>query len=178
MVALDFILLIPLLWGAYKGYEKGFLLEVVTILAFVVALLGGFKLLYLGMDLLSNEFNIQGPMLPYIAFVIIFIGIVLLIHMLGKVLKKILDLTLLGSVDNIIGAFLGMLKWAFGFSAILWVTNAFGMTFPEAWTQGSYLYPFILYFADTVAKYAAVVLPFLQDLFNAIKELLSSSEAI
>ena len=141
-------------------------------MAFILAIIGGFKLLQIGMDFLDNLFNISGEVLPYVSFIAIFIAIVLLVNLLGKILKKVLDLTLLGAVDNLAGAILAVIKWAFGLSVILWLTSTFGMELPEEWTAGSWLYPNILPFAPKAVSYITAVMPFAHDLFDMIKEML------
>ncbi len=177
MNTLDIILLVVLLFAAYKGFNRGFLLEIIAILAFVLAVLGAFKLLHWGMALLSESFNIHGEILPYLAFLLIFMGIIILVNILGKFLKKIVDMTLLGPVDSIAGAVVSMLKWAFGLSVIFWLSSSFGFTFPESWTGHSLLYPFLLTFAPQIVDLLSGVLPFTDDLFQMIRELLEGDPA-
>lgn len=177
MSTIDIILLVPLIFGAYQGFKKGFLLEVIAILAFVLAIVGGFKLLHIGMDMLNDNFNISGKLLPYIAFVIIFLAIILGINLLGKALKKIIDLTLLGTVDNLAGLVVSVFKWAFGLSIILWLTDSFGVALPEKWTEDALLYPLILPLAPKVVDLLSGFMPFAHDLFDMIKELLQGDTA-
>ena len=123
MKLLDIIILVPLLWGAYKGFTKGFVMEIVSLLAFVVAILVAFKTLHLGIELIRPYISAES-FLPLISFVIIFIGVVLLINLAGKLIKKFLDITLLGKVDDIAGAVLGAFKWAFGLSTHFMVNES------------------------------------------------------
>jgi len=146
-------------------------MELATVLAFVLAIIGGFKLLHWGMDLLDQHFEINGNILPYIAFILIFIGIVLLVNLIGKMLKKVLDMTLLGSVDSLAGALVGLLKWTFGVSVILWLTTNVGLLIPTAYISDSLLYPYIINIAPTVVEYVAILWPLAEDIFHPIKEL-------
>ena len=50
-------MLVPLVFGAVMGFRKGFLLEIVGILAFVLGIIGGFKLMELGMTYLDDYFE-------------------------------------------------------------------------------------------------------------------------
>jgi membrane protein required for colicin V production len=168
---IDIIILIPLIYGTYRGFKKGFLMELATILAFVLAIIGGFKLLHWGMNLLDQHFDINGNILPYLAFILIFIGIVLLVNLIGKALKTVLDMTLLGSVDSLAGAIVGLLKWTFGVSVILWLTTNVGLLIPTAYINESQLYPYIVNIAPTVVEYVAILWPMAEDIFHPIKEL-------
>ncbi|MDX1629216.1 MAG: CvpA family protein, partial [Fulvivirga sp.] len=166
MSTFDIILLIPIAFGAYQGFRRGFLLEVIAILAFILAVIGGFKLLHMGMDFLDSHFDISGQWLPFLSFILIFILIILSVNLLGKGLKKVIDLTILGVIDNIAGLIISVLKWAFGLSVVLWLLDAFGANPPEEWITGSILYPIILPLAPKVVDYLAGLMPFAHELFD------------
>ena len=68
MKTIDLLILFPLLIGAYTGYKRGLLLEIVAILAFVIAVVLGFKLLDYGLDFLSPYVGGSNRFLPYFAF--------------------------------------------------------------------------------------------------------------
>ncbi len=173
MGTLDFIFLAPLLFGAYRGYQKGFVLEIIAIISFVLAIIGGFKLMHWGMEMLDKYFDIGGNILPYISFIVIFIGIILIVNLIGRFVKKIIDLTLLGSVDNLAGALLSVVKWAFAISILLWLTSSFGIEFSQEWRENSILYSYLLSFAPTVVDYCSGLMPFAHDLFDHIQQMLS-----
>ena len=177
MSIFDIVLIGLLAFGAFKGYRKGFLLEAVAILSFVLAIIGGFKLLHWVMSLLDERFEINGELLPYISFILIFIAIVIAVNFIGKFLKKILDMTLLGSIDNLAGALLAVLKWAFGISIVLWLSNSFGISLQGSWTEGSLLYPYLLTLAPQLVDIISQVMPFASDLFDTIQELLKGDSS-
>ncbi len=177
MNTLDIVILVPILFGAYRGYQKGFVLEIIAIISFILAIIGGFKLMHWGMDMLDQYFDINGELLPYISFLVIFIGIILLVNLLGKGMKKIIDLTLLGTVDNFAGAVLSIIKWVFGLSILLWLTTSFGIAPSEEWIDGSFFYPFLLAFAPMVVEYTTSIMPFAHELFDQIQQMLSGDSA-
>ena len=147
MSTVDIVLIILLLYGGYRGYKKGLLLEVIAIAAFILAIIGAFKLLHEGMAFLDQHFSISGQILPYLAFILIFILIIILVNMLGKWVKKVIDMTLLGSFDNFAGGIIGILKWAFALSILIWITTSFNVSLSEQWTSGSVIYPYVEVFA-------------------------------
>ena len=115
--------------------------------------------------------------LPFVSFLVIFITIILLVNIIGKLFKKIIDLTLLGSIDNLAGALLSALKWVFGISVLLWLTSSFGITPDEAWTEDSFLYEKVMVAAPWFVDKVSVVVPYAHDLFDQIKALLSSGDS-
>ncbi len=148
------------------------MLEIIGILAFVLAIIGGFKLMEYGMTYLDDYFEDFDNLLPFISFLVIFLGILILINMLGKVVKKMIDLTLLGGVDNFAGAIIGIAKWAIGLSIVLWLTHHYGIELPGQ-NEDLVLYPFLTDLAPNVIESAGVILPFAEELFDSIKDLIS-----
>lgn len=175
MNILDLIILIFLLFGAFKGYKRGFVLELIAILALFLGVIGGLKLLHWGMDILKANFEINSLILPYITFVLIFIAIIFLVNFIGKAVKKVLDLTLLGSVDNLAGALIGILKWALALSILIWISNSFGIYLPEHFKEKANLYPLVSSFAPTLVGYLTTLFPFIEDLLELIHDFIQSN---
>ena len=144
-------------------------MEIVSILAFIIAIIGGFKLLHEGIEFLQVHFHLSGKLLPYLSFLIIFIGIIILMNILGKVLKKVIDMTLLGGFDNVAGGLMGVFKWAFGLSVLIWIFNYFEINIVETYADEASVYPLIASFAPKVVEYISVILPFASDLFSSVE---------
>jgi len=151
--------------GAWSGYRDGFLMGLITMLALVLGVFIAFKFTGEGMLLLQDEFNADKHMLPYITFFIIFVIVVVLVTWLGKAIRKSIDKTFLGRVDEIFGSLLGALKAVFMLSVLLWIADSFKMSLHRDWTEGSYLYPFTVHFAPGLARWLAQFLPFLREIF-------------
>lgn len=169
MKTLDIIILIPLLIGAYKGYKKGLLREIVSIVALVLAIVLGFKLLDWGIDALAPYFEDWGKFLPIAAFILIFIGVIVAVNIIGRIIKTVLDMTLLGGLDSFSGGVLGILKWAFGVSVVLWLGQSIEISVPEQMEEGTHIYPLVASIAPYVFDAVSVYLPFIQELFDTLK---------
>jgi len=148
-------------------------MELIAILAFVLGIVGGFKLIHLGIDLLDEY--ITSEILPFLSFVLIFIAIVVLVNLLGKLLKEVIHLTPLGSVDSLVGAFIGLLKWAFGISVIAWIFSSFNVQLPAETVDGSTIYPIVVSVAPCIAEQISIIFPFLDQAFESIKQQLNIS---
>lgn len=172
MKTLDIILLVPLVFGAVLGYRKGLLIELIGIVAFVLAIIAGFKLMEVGMVYLDQYIEGFNELLPFLSFIIIFLAIIILINMLGKLLKKMIDMTILGGFDSIAGAIVGIAKWAIGVSILLWLCNNFGFELPGQ-NEELVLYPYLAELGPNIIASLDAVLPFAQDMLDSIKELLS-----
>ncbi len=161
MKILDFLLLIPLLWGAVNGYRKGLLVEIIGVFAFVVAMIVGFKFLGLGMEILEPHIGhtLARRILPFIGFSVIFFPTIFLLNQFGYSIRKSLRYSLLGTFDSLAGASVGLFTWIFGTSVFFWLLGTMGVNIPEHRTQETYVYPFIVPVAPTVITAAVEWMP-------------------
>jgi membrane protein required for colicin V production len=171
---LDIILIILFAFGAYHGYKKGLILELITIIAFILAIIGGFKLIHIGMEYLSRMYDGFGSFLPFVAFLVIFVLIIILVNTIGSILKKIIDWTPLGVVDNFAGALLGILKWALGVSIVFWVITTLNFDFISDSVQNSKILPFTNKILTSVGDFISTIFPSFDDFINTLKELFES----
>jgi membrane protein required for colicin V production len=172
MSTVDFILLGLLALGAISGYRTGLIIEVIAIVALVLGIVGGIELLHVGMDLLASWYNGFGPLLPIFAFLLIFVVIMILVNLLGRILKRVVDWTPLGVFDNIGGAALGLLKWALGLSIVLWIFSGLGIDLPESMMNNSTVYPVVESIAPKTIDLISAVFPGFRDMVNGLMEFL------
>lgn len=171
MKGIDICILLPLIWGAYKGYRKGLITELGTLFVFILATIFSFKLLekvigYLK-PYISNE-----SIIPVVAFLITFIGILIGGTLLIKAVKKFLDFSLLGSLDDLAGGILGVLKWTYILSIILWLINEGGISLPSNFTQDAVLYPYLLTFGPVLIDFTSAIFPLTKDIVQSITNLI------
>jgi len=166
VTAVDIGILIFLGIGAFQGFKSGLLMQLLGIIAFFVAIIGGFQLMYWGAELLSGFVDGYENVLPFIAFFVVFIGTMVLINLIGKGLKSLLDMTLLGSFDNIAGMIIGIFKWTLILSLLIWVIETFAAFQLERLSGDSTLYPYVASFAPFLLDVFSGVLPAFQDFMD------------
>ena len=161
----DLLLLIIFIIGSYYGYKGGFLIELFSILSIILGVLGGFKLMGYVMVYLQDEFHADKATLPYIAFIIVFVAIVIVVRLIGRMFKLSVDKTFLGSMDKIMGAVLGMFRAAFMCSVIIWIADSLRFAPPDGWIKDSWLYPVTASVAPVIANWAGSFIPFFREIF-------------
>lgn len=166
MSAVDIALIIIFSIGAFSGYRKGFLLELFSLLAVVLGILAGFKLMGVAMLMLGKHYSIDEKVLPYVAFAVVFFLVMIIVSLLGKLLKSSLEKTVLGSADQLAGSVLGLAKTTFMVSVLIWIASSLEVNIPEHWSEDSWLYPFTAKLAPTVTSWIAEVFPVFSDLFG------------
>ena len=166
MSPIDIVLLLCLVFGAWNGYKEGFLMELISLVAILLGVLGGFKLMGEGMLFLQDRFNADKSTLPYISFIAIFIIIVVLVRLLGRMVKHTIDKSFLGTVDQAMGAMLGAFKTLFMLSIALWIMDSLKITPRASWTDESWLYPFTAHVAPRTAEWIGGFVPVFKEIFT------------
>lgn len=120
---IDVVLGIPLLWGIYKGFTKGFIIEIASIFAIVLAIWGAVHLAHYSSHFLVKKFDIDSNWLPQASFVFVFLLIVITIFLLAKLLETIVNIMQLGIFNKLAGAVFGFLKYALLLSVLIYGIN-------------------------------------------------------
>lgn len=107
---LDILLLLPLLYGAYKGFSRGFVIEVATLLGLILGVYIAIKFSDYTENILRDFLDISSKYLSYIALSVTFLLVVVAIYLLGKMLTKLVDIVSLGLVNKLLGTVLGVAK--------------------------------------------------------------------
>jgi membrane protein required for colicin V production len=121
MNLLDLLFLIPLAFFLITGFKKGLIVEVFSVIAFIVAIIGALKLS--NALLISSGLEMNSKWLPYIAYVIVFLAIFLLIIFLARLIQKVLKTAQLNIFNRIAGALFGVVKVILLYSLLLWLTD-------------------------------------------------------
>ncbi len=146
---IDIIVLIPLLWFAYKGFNAGFVRELISVLAILA---GAYSIRY--SDVVAEWIN-NDKISQEDYYIITFILAVILVTILGRIAEKIIKLVIPDLLNNIAGALFGALKVGLFFSVILFFINTIGFSetlISEETKEKSLTYPYIEKIVPTVAN--------------------------
>jgi membrane protein required for colicin V production len=117
------------LFGAVKGFFKGFIIEAASIVALIVGILGALLFASTIGGLLSTYFDFDTIPPTGIIFALIFIVIIISINLLAKLLTNVIKMAALGLINRIFGSLFGGLKFAIVLSALLLLLNQFSFLF-------------------------------------------------
>ncbi len=175
MNTVDIFILLPLLWGAHKGYQTGAVMTLISTISFFLAIVLGFKFFHFTLQLIAPHTDLKNSAMPYVAFIVTFLVIWFVINRLGNYLKGMLDSTVLGSFDSLIGAGFGVLKFAFFVSIFLWLFNSL-KTFDNSLLKGSLLFPVIEPVAPYLVGNASKIMLMGQDIIEDTKKIINQSQ--
>jgi len=170
MAGFDILLLLLLAVGAVKGYRRGLVIELASLLAFVLGLVGGLALLNDAVPVVRNYIGEAFGFLSLVSFLIVFGLIGWGVHLLGGIIKTAVHLTPLGILDNLLGGAMGALKWLLGMSLLL---HGIGLAklpliSPELAAQSQVL-PFVKQATPVALQLVGLVLPFAGTLLTRLR---------
>ncbi len=138
MNLLDGLILVPILYFAFKGFRNGIIKEVFSLVGIVLAI---FICLHYTDDLnniLLPYFYKSKSYLPYISAIILFIATLIFIEIIIYSLNKIVIAVDLGIFNRLLGLFFGVFKTSLFISIILVLLAGFDLPNPNSRAE-SYL---------------------------------------
>lgn len=119
---IDIIVFFIITLFIYRGLKKGAIVELTLIIALLAGIIASVELTNGVMAYFKPTLG-SSFWLPYLCYLIVFLGVFLLIQLLGKALEKILKITQLNFLNRLMGAILSVLKISFFISLIFWLTD-------------------------------------------------------
>ena len=109
---LDIIILLPLLIGLVRGLMKGLVIEITSIVAIILGVLGSRLWGAMFATWLLRQFAWPESVCVVLAYALLFVGISILLHLVAKLLTKLFKKVSLGWLNRLLGGIFGTLKWA------------------------------------------------------------------
>ena len=140
---IDIVLLVPIIYAAWKGFRHGLIIEIFTLLALFVGVYAGIHFSDMTASFLRNSLNLTSNYVPVIAFTITFLAIGAMVYFLGKTIEKIIKVTQLSPINKLAGVFFSVLKYVYILSTLLVLIESYDEKigfFPAKVKEKSLLY--------------------------------------
>lgn len=171
---IDIIIFLLLMVAIFKGLRKGLIVAVFSFLAFIIGLAAALKLSTAMASYIGENVTISQRWLPFVAFIVVFIIVVLLVRLGAKLLQGAVQMVLLGWVNRIGGAVFYVLLYLFVISIILFYAVQLSLIKP-ATIEASITYNYIKPFGPQVIDLLGAIIPFFKNMFT---ELLDFFDAV
>ena len=172
MNLLDVIATLIILYGAFKGYKKGFFISLMGFMSLYISLIIGIKYHHILILLIQKTpINLEDNALIVVSIIVSFLFSFLIILQLSKLLKYILDLTLIGFLDDLGGAFLGSLICGFILSFLFNIIDWLNVEILSDQINNSILYPIIKEIQPILTKYILLAINISPEFWDLIKNI-------
>jgi len=170
---IDILMVILLVMAVVKGYRRGLIVAVFSVLAFIIGLAAALKLSAVTATYIGEAVTISDKWLPVIAFAVVFVVVILLVRLLANFIQKTIEFALLGWVNRLGGILVYGLTYIIIFSIILFYGNQVGLVKPET-RDASVCYPYIEPVGPGAIELTGKAVPFFKDMFSDLQEFFGS----
>jgi membrane protein required for colicin V production len=164
---LDFIGLALIVLFFIRGYMKGIIVAVFSVLAILLGVVCALKLSHLLASYLLEKGWVTSGWGQLISYIILFVGVILIVRLIAKAIENAIG-GMPGVLNKIIGCILYAALAIVVWSSILWLCNRMHLLTPEG-IASSKTYHYISPIAPWVFEQVGKLLPFAKDTFHDLQ---------
>ena len=165
---IDVIFIILMILAIIKGYQRGLIVAIFSLIAFIIGLAAAMKLSAVVAGYIGETVNISDRWLPVISFAVVFIIVALLVRWGANILQRTIEIVLLGWVNRLGGIILYGALFITAFSVVLFYALQIKLLKPET-VLDSETWPFIQPWGPKAIEGFAAVIPFFKDMFGQLE---------
>ncbi|MGC8864132.1 MAG: CvpA family protein [Bacteroidales bacterium] len=158
---LDIIILSFLLGFAIRGFFRGLILSLASLLGLIAALYAAWHFSVFLRNELSSILHVEGSTVKILSFIFTFVGTIILFHLIGKLLEKVVKIAGLSFLNKLGGLILGLLKGSLWLSILFYIFMRIG---GPTWLNPNVLNGSLLY--DPVARLSGYMITEMGEFLN------------
>lgn len=166
-MAIDVMVAAALAMAIWKGYSRGFIVGLVSLVAMVIGLMAAIKLSAFVAAKIGTVIHVSDAWKPTIAFVLVFVIVVLSLRIIARALEQVVKGLMMGWANRLGGIILYALLYLIALSIVFFYADKIGIITQQA-KDKSMLFPYIQPLGIVVIDNISRVVPFfkgmLQDL--------------
>lgn len=171
MNTIDTCILIVLGIFGVKGFIRGIVIEIFTLIGMVIAYIIAIREMSFFSNLLVSKLHLPDILASSIAFLVLFIGIVFIIRWLASALKLFARWTFIGWLDSLGGVLFGLFKGALIASLVLLLFSLLPLSAEiQKQQKASLLFKPVRSVAPFVFNTIKRVIPHSKDFYEELKE--------
>ena len=165
---IDILFFILMIMAVIKGYQRGLIVAVFSLLAFVIGLAAALKLSTVTAHYLGEQIEISRKWLPVVSFMLVFVIVVLAVRWVARLIQKTAETLMLGWLNRLGGILVYALTYTIIYSVILFYANQVHLINPET-IAASHCFAFITPIGPRVIDAMGIIIPFFRDMFDELK---------
>lgn len=168
-MVIDLLFLCVLALALFKGLQRGLIVAVFSLVAFIVGLAAALKLSAVAAVYLQEHWDVSTRWAPVLSFALVFLVVVLLIRIAANLIETTVEVAWLGWVNKVGGVLLYMVLYTIIFSILLFFAVQMKMISDET-LQASVCYAFIEPWGPVVMNGFGRLIPVFRDLFTELED--------
>lgn len=170
---LDLVFGLVIILALFKGYKRGLILGLFSLISVIVGLAAALKLSATVAGYIGKAVKVSDHWLPLISFVIVFIAVVLLIRLGAKIIERSFEIAMLGWLNKLGGMVLFVVMYVLVISVVLFYGEQMKLI-PTETIKQSITYSYIQPLGPKVIDGLASVIPLFRNMFLQLQEFFGS----
>lgn len=162
--------------AVWKGYSKGLVVALFSFVGMIVGMLLALKCSAVVAVWLGEETKLDAKWLPFLAFILIIIGVYFGVRMLAALVQKSLEFAMLGWANRVGGILLYALLYSSLLILVLFYADKMELLSAEA-KADSQFYQFMHGFAKPILSFIADALPFIKNMLHQLTDFFADQPA-
>lgn len=165
---IDIIYVVLLVIAVIKGWRRGLIIAIFSVIALIVGLAAAMKLSTVAAGYLRESTSISAQWLPFISFAVVFLVVVLLIRWGANLLEATLEVAMLGWANKLGGIVLYIILYTLSFSVLLFFAQQMKLINEQTIAQ-SVTWSWIQPLGPMVINGFGKIIPIFKDMFAELE---------
>jgi len=165
---LDLIFAVIIVLSVLKGYQRGLIVGLFSLVAVIIGLAAAMKLSAVVAGYIGKAVKVSDEWLPVISFAVVFLVVVLLVRLGANAIERTVEVVTLGWLNKLGGILLYAAIYTVVFSVLLFYAEQIKILQPET-IEKSVTYSFVQPWGPKVINGFGSVIPVFKDMFGELE---------
>lgn len=175
-MVLDLVFAIVLILAILKGYQRGLIVGLFSLVAVIIGLAAALKLSTAVAGYIGSAVKVSEEWLPLLSFAVVFLFVILLIRLGAKAIENAVEVALLGWVNKLGGIILYTAIYTIVFSVLLFYAEQMKLLQP-ATIESSLTYSYVQPWGPKAINGFGTLIPVFKDMFTDLEQFFSGVAA-
>jgi membrane protein required for colicin V production len=172
-MGIDIFVLLLLAMAVFKGWQKGLVVGLFSLLAIVIGAAAALKLSGLAGAYMTDAFPNLAKWIPFLSFILVFVLVVIAVRLLAKFIEETLEWSMLGWLNKLGGILFFSILYMLVASIVLFFLNKLGLL-SDTSKEASKTYSILAPLAPTIMDGLGKLIPIFKDLFGELEKAFES----
>lgn len=164
---IDIIFILLMILSVIKGFRNGFIVAVFSFLGIIIGLAAAMKLSTLVAGWLHDSTYIAAAWLPFLSFLLIMIGVMLLVRLGALFIQSAMEMVLMGWINKLCGVILYAALYTTLFSVVLFYAEKIHWIKPDTFVA-SHVFTFIQPWGPKAIEWFGMAVPLFKGMFEEL----------
>lgn len=164
---IDIIFILLMILSVIKGFRNGFIVAVFSFFGIIIGLAAAMKLSTLVAGWLHDSTHIAAAWLPFLSFLLIMIGVMLLVRLGALFIQSAMEMVLMGWINKLCGVILYAALYTTLFSVVLFYAEKIHWIKPDTFVA-SHVFTFIQPWGPKAIEWFGMIVPLFKGMFEEL----------